>query len=541
MADGSPLGRDDMLLNLLEVLLVTAGCAAVSLHFLHMLQLESYQLDGYLRWLNKNPERARTRFAAVGVVLTALYWYLPIFLSIFTADADLRYTISRVLLMVVFAIAAAVIVLGQHRQPAKKPLVFTARMKRLFAGLCGVCFLLTGAVRLIGLPVYLAFAAGAYLTLVAGFAMQPVENRINRGFFEAAKAKLEARPDLIKIGITGSYGKTSTKFALMTILSEKYNVLASPASFNTPMGLSRVVNTQLNDKHQVFIAEMGARHVGDIRELVDLVHPKYGLLTSVGPQHLETFQTVENIANTKYELIDGLPDDGTAFFADDGNLVHQLYDRCPVRKVLTGIGDLGQELRAENLRVTINGSKFDLVTADGQRKPCTTRLLGRHNIANIVLAASVALELGLTLDEIGAGIRKIAPVEHRLQLIKGAMTVIDDAFNSNPSGAEEALNVLGGFPQNRIIVTPGFVEQGKREAELNFQFGAQMVGKVDIAILVGKKHSKPIHDGLSVAGFDESHIYVVPNLDEASVALRQIGKAGDTVLFENDLPDNYNE
>ncbi|MDO4357937.1 MAG: UDP-N-acetylmuramoyl-tripeptide--D-alanyl-D-alanine ligase, partial [Clostridia bacterium] len=394
---------------------------------------------------------------------------------------------------------------------------------------------------LIGLPAYLAFAAGAYWTLAAGFVMQPVENHINMGFFNAAKAKLEARPDLIKIGITGSYGKTSTKFALLTILSEKYNVLASPASFNTPMGLSRVINTQLNDKHQVFIAEMGARHVGDIRELVGLVHPKYGLLTSVGPQHLETFGTIQNIANTKYELIDGLPEDGVAFFADDAKLVHELYERCPVEKVLTGINGLGQELRAENLRVTINGSKFDLVTEDGRVKPCTTRLLGRHNISNIVLAASVALKLGLTLDEIGAGIRKIAPVEHRLQLIKGAMTVIDDAFNSNPSGAQEALNVLSGFPQNRIIITPGFVEQGEKEEELNYQFGAQMAGKVDVAILVGKKHSRPIHDGLTVAGFDEANIYVVPNLDEASVVLRQIGKAGDTVLFENDLPDNYNE
>ena len=327
----------------------------------------------------------------------------------------------------------------------------------------------------------------------------------------------------------------------MTILSEKYNVLASPASFNTPMGLSRVINNSLNDKHQVFIAEMGARHVGDIKELVELVHPTYGLLTSVGPQHLETFGNIQNIANTKNELIAGLPENGMAFFADDDAIVRELYDRCKIKKVLTGMNENGIHLRAENLRVTTNGSKFDLVTMDGQVKACTTRLLGRHNIANIVLAASLAMELGMTLDEIGAGIRKIAPVEHRLQLIKGAITVIDDAFNSNPSGAQEALRVLNGFPQNRIIITPGFVEQGEAEAELNYEFGRQIAGMVDIAILVGKNHAQPIHDGLLAEDFNPSRIFRVPNLDEATVVLRQVGKAGDTVLFENDLPDNYNE
>lgn len=530
-----------MLLGCLEILVVAAGCVAVSLHFLHMLQLESYQLDGYLRWLKKNNEHARRSFVLVGVIFCVLYWYLPIFFSMFTTDDALRSGIARVVLMLGFAATCGALVMSQHKQKAKKPLVFTARMKRLFAGLCGVCLAGAALCKLLHLPTYAIAIAGSYLTLAAGFCMQPVENHINKGFFNQAKAKLDGRKDLIKIGITGSYGKTSTKFALLTILSEKYNVLASPASFNTPMGLSRVINNQLTDKHQVFIAEMGARHVGDIKELVDLVHPQYGMLTSVGPQHLETFGSVENIANTKYELIAGLPEDGVAFFADDARIVHDLYDRCKVKKTLTGLNGLGIQLRAENLRVTTNGSKFDLVTMDGRVKPCTTRLLGKHNISNIVLAASVALELGLTLDEIGAGIRKIEPVEHRLQLIKGALTVIDDAFNSNPAGAHEALRVLSGFPQNRIIITPGFVEQGDQEEKLNYEFGRQMASRVDIAILVGEKRSQPLRKGLVDAGFDERSIRVVRSLDEATIVLRQVGKSGDTVLFENDLPDNYNE
>lgn len=511
---------------LIQALVLSVCCAAGGRRLLHYFQLESYQLPGYVRSVKRNASRALlppVAMAAVGVSALKLGAPAVVRLALVAAMAVVLYAQSR-------------------REKAKKGFVITERVKRLIAMHLATAFVLEAIFLALSLPLgYLLPAFEAALIALAALCAQPMEKRINRQFVDDAKKRLEAMPNLIRIGITGSYGKTSTKFLLRDILSVRYSVLATPSSFNTTMGVTRVIREQLTGNHQVFIAEMGARHVGDIRELVRLVHPKYGLLTSVGPQHLETFGTIQNIANTKYELIDGLPEDGVAFFADDAKLVHELYERCLVEKVLTGINGLGQELRAENLRVTINGSKFDLVTVDGRVKPCTTRLLGRHNISNIVLAASVALKLGLTLDEIGAGIRKIAPVEHRLQLIKGAMTVIDDAFNSNPSGAQEALNVLSGFPQNRIIITPGFVEQGEKEEELNYQFGAQMAGKVDVAILVGKKHSRPIHDGLTVAGFDEANIYVVPNLDEASVVLRQIGKAGDTVLFENDLPDNYNE
>ena len=153
----------------------------------------------------------------------------------------------------------------------------------------------------------------------------------------------------------------------------------------------------------------------------------------------------------------------------------------------------------------------------------------------------MARKLGLTMEEIARGVRIIEPIEHRLQLIPGAMTVIDDAFNSNPAGSQEALNVLSGFPGRRIIVTPGMVEQGAKEDELNYAFGTQMVNCVDVVILVGPKHTKPIRQGLIDSGFSRDDIHVVSELDEASALLRVIGKPGDTVLFENDLPDNYTE
>ena len=308
------------------------------------------------------------------------------------------------------------------------------------------------------------------------------------------------------------------------------------------MGLSRVINEQLRPEHELFIAEMGARHVGDIKELCELVRPKYGLLTSVGPQHLETFGSIENIAGTKNELIEALPEDGVAFFSSDGGYVDRLFTRCRKEKYRTGFeGERKLYMTVKDVRVDAEGSRFTLECEDGSRINCRTKLLGRHNIQNIALCAAVARRLGLEWDEIARGIRIIQPVEHRLQLIPGPITVIDDAFNANPSGAAEALKVLSGFKGQRIIITPGMVEQGEQEDELNYAFGTQMPGCVDIVILVGPKHTRHIYEGLLSAGFDEKNIHVVQNLDEATVLLRQLGQNGDTVLFENDLPDNYNE
>ncbi|NLG24199.1 MAG: UDP-N-acetylmuramoyl-tripeptide--D-alanyl-D-alanine ligase, partial [Clostridiales bacterium] len=343
------------------------------------------------------------------------------------------------------------------------------------------------------------------------------------------------------IGITGSYGKTSAKFILATILSERFDVLATPGSFNTPMGLTRVIREQLEPHHQVFIAEMGARHAGDIRELVELVRPAYGMITSVGPQHLETFGDVATVANTKFELIEGLPQDGVAFFGADGGEIDKLYERATVEKHRAGLSGGYLSMRAEAIEVGPFGSRFQLIDSLGNRVACETRLLGRHNIANIALCAALARRLGMEMDQIGRGVGRIEPVEHRLQLIPGAngITVIDDAFNANPEGAQAALQVLAAFPGRHLIVTPGMVELGEREEEFNYRFGVQVASCCDIAILVGPRRVGPIQRGALASGMAADRLHVVAGLAEATALLSRIGLPGDVVLFENDLPDNY--
>ncbi|MBO4884042.1 MAG: UDP-N-acetylmuramoyl-tripeptide--D-alanyl-D-alanine ligase [Clostridia bacterium] len=530
-------------MNVIICLASALASAAVARYYLHMLQLESYQLDGYVRWLGKNHDKHLGGTLTIGVGATVAYYALWLLLRMFISDQASRIT-AGVVTLVGFLAAAFLLDRRLHSQPEKKPLAYTPRMKRLYACLCLIALALAFILSALGIPAYILFVGVPYLALAAGGAMTPVEKAINNYYLNDAKAKLDARPDLIKIGITGSYGKTSTKFILAAILSEKYDVLATPASFNTPMGLTRVIREKLEPHHQVFIAEMGARHAGDIKELVDLVHPSMGLITSVGPQHLETFGNIETVANTKFELIEGLPRDGLAFFASDGGEVDKLYERAGVKKFLTGTRGMRLDMKAEDIAVGRGGSRFTLKDgATGEKIECETKLLGRHNIGNIALACCAARQLGLTLEEIARGVRKIEPVEHRLQLMPGAngVTVIDDAFNSNPVGAKAALDVLAAFEGRHVIVTPGMVEQGAQEKEINRQFGAQMAGRCDEIILVGRRRTQPIAEGLRAEGVAAERIHVVGSLDEATGVLGRIGKPGDVVLFENDLPDNYNE
>ncbi len=531
-----------MLLNVLEVVLIAICCAVACRRDVHMLQLESYQLPGYRRWLSRNREYMLKHDVAVAIAATVLLWYMPVLLSLLIQFEETRSTAARWIVLGAFAAAAAWQTISEARQPQKKPLVFTRRIIRLYIVLTLICLAGSALLNLLGVPAYLLYAVNPLTVMLAAKAAEPIENHINHGFFKAAQKRLNERPDLIKIGITGSYGKTSTKFALLEILSQKYRVLASPASFNTPMGLSRVINEQLRPEHQIFIAEMGARHKGDIKELCELVHPKYGMLTSVGPQHLETFGSIDNIASTKYELIDALPPDGEAFFSSDGGYVDRLFALCDKPKYRTCVdGDRQCYMRASDVEMNQRGSQFTLTCETGETIRCRTKLLGSHNIKNITLAAGIAHRLGVSMEQIAMGVTKIQPVEHRLQLIRGALTVIDDAFNSNPSGCKEALQVLSGFSGRRVIVTPGMVEQGEKESDLNYAFGTQMQGCVDTVILVGPKHAQPIFQGLKDSGFPMGSVHVVKNLDEATALLGSVAGAGDTVLFENDLPDNYSE
>ena len=544
-----------MLTGLLLCMSVVIGCLLAGKILLHYFQLESYQFPGYFRTLRRNWTKALLPGACMCALLTILFLLSFLLSSPEPIGGGLGAGDIAILIGIILLLIAGGWLLGRKlsEKNAKKKFVLTPRVKRLYAVFFIVMTLiLYGITRLINTLIDISdyfliffFLFPLFLPLwiaLCGLLAWPIEKAISEMYFRDAQRILRERKDLIKIGITGSWGKTSVKFILGTILEEKYHTLVTPASFNTPMGVTKVIRSKLEPGHRVFVSEMGARHVGDIKEMCRLVHPQIGLLTSVGPQHLDTFKTVERVAKTKYELIDALPEDGEAFFADDGDICRSLYEKTTVRKHLTGLDPEKDELWAEEIRYSPEGSTFLLCRGD-EKTECTTQLLGELNIRNILLCASTALSLGLSMRQIARGIAKIRPVEHRLQLIRhpGGLNVIDDAFNSNIRGAKQAFQVLKQFPKKRVIVTPGMVELGEQEAEMNRAFGTAMADCCDTAILVGKKRSEDIAAGLKENGFPEESILVAASLEEAASMMREITGAGDTVLFENDLPDNYSE
>ncbi len=543
---------------LLSVLGAAAGMALAARLPLHYFQLESYQFQGYFRTLGRQWKKA----FLPGILLALSHAGALLLLTlVFPGLNAPDFLIHGLLGLITFGVGW-LLCLQAAKTPQKKKFALTARMKRLYLALAAVSFLLMllpfllsrqASEMLAGqraaeamvsravLPLYLPMLLLPCVVALAALLALPVERLIFHLYFRDAEKKLLENPRLIRIGITGSFGKTSTKFILAEILSQKYNVLATPASFNTPMGVTRIIRERLTPSHQVFIGEMGARHVGEIRELSRLVHPQIGILTSVGPQHLDTFRTMERIEKTKYELIEALPDDGLAVFLNDDGIVRKLYDKTQKPKALAA--QKGADAWAEDVTVSPQGCRFTMCFKDGKTIACHTVLLGEHNVSNILGASLVARHLGLSDEQIARGISSLKPVEHRLQLIhtSSGIGVIDDAFNTNPLSSRRALEVLSSFPGRRFIVTPGMVELGEEEERYNEEFGQAMAGKVDVAVLVGKKHTAPIRKGLLEKGFPEESIHSVASLEEAVAVVNGMIRPGDTVMYENDLPDHYSE
>lgn len=437
----------------------------------------------------------------------------------------------------------------------KKPLVYTARLQRLLGTAAVLALLAVGvgaaAGGLIGSPEgYLAFLGGLLLAdlgaplwvLAATVLTRPVERYVQEGFKRQARATIQDRPDLLVLGITGSYGKTSTKFIVAEILRQRFNVCATPSSYNTPMGLCMVINDKLRPEHQVLVLEMGIRYAGDIEELCAIARPDLAIVTSVGPAHLETMGTIDAIADEKAEIIrHAVPGAPVVLNIDNEQVAAMAAEATgPVWRVSVA-GHPEADISASNIAYGPEGTTFNVTDDTGTTATFRTELLGQHNVLNILLGVAVGRQQGLRLRQIAHAVRRVAPVEHRLQLRQqGPITVIDDAFNSNPVGARNALEILGQFDTGRrVIVTPGMVELGARQAEENHELGRYMAEHVDLAVLVGEEQTRPIREGLRAADFPDASVRTFDTLFDAQAFLKTYTRKGDVVLYENDLPDQY--
>ncbi len=504
---------------------------------LMMLQQNSYRNERYMKWLK------------VSADTTSMTRMLAMILVLFGATTFKVHNTVTVLVCV-FAVLTS---LKLSRAKHKKPLVMTARAKRILTTdiVLVIAILAAASALVMAIDPYLlmmmalaCFCFSHSLTMAANYILKPVENHINRGFYNAAAERLSSMPELKIVGITGSYGKTSTKHYLHRILSEHFDVCMTPGSFNTTLGVVRTINEYLKPYNQVFIVEMGAKQHGDIKEICDLVHPDMGIVTAVGPQHLESFGTINDVADTKFELVDSLTGkaDAVAVINNDFDPIKErVVTNVPVVRYAINDDD-SVDFHAENITYSSRGTTFDIVAKDGFRLTLSTHLVGECNISNLIASVIIAKRLGVPDDKIKYAVQRIEQVEHRLNMktTPGGLTIIDDAFNSNPTGSKMALDVLAGMTSGRrIIITPGMIELGEQQEELNRQFGFKIASSADLALIVGQYNRQAITDGLKDAGKEEGFYLLFDSFAQAQAYLNTIAKAGDTVLYENDLPDTF--
>ena len=512
---------------------------------LHMFQLNGYKNGEHIHWLKKNVSRQ----------------YLLILIGISGILSMCLPHIVTLLLQTVAALICMKYYLYLKKTNTKKKLVYTARVKRLILTDSILVILLLA---LTGVFLGVSRIAGAFAILttlqiialvIVNWINRPVEGMINQHYINDAKKKLRSMPDLIVIGVTGSYGKTSVKYYLDTLLKEHFEVLITPESYNTPMGVVKTIRSSLKPSHQIFICEMGARHVGDIKEICDIVHPEHGIITSVGPQHLETFFNMDNIVNTKFELADALPEVGLLFLNGDNEYIRNHSDKyknkifyttgewAKARELESQIeeGEVSRYYQTGDVKLSRTGTEFTVTAPDGEKETFQMRLLGEHNVINVAGAVAVANTLGIPLKQLKVPVRRIQPVAHRMQLLeRGNYTIIDDAFNSNPVGSRAAVETLKQFEGVRILITPGMVELGEKEEEYNYKFGTYAADCCDYILLVWEKHTAPIQKGVLESGFSQERCRVFEKLEDALSFAYSIKAEGHKfILLENDLPDNY--
>lgn len=545
-----------------EILILLLGLGVILLevallvHFymrgkalLMFLQQEEYDARRFIRWWWHS--RAFDRYASLAFLI----------FSLAGAGLGLDYTGTAWLMLYAVPIALVPGLIRSRRilAGAKKPLVMTARAKRIHTTFLILTLVMLGLAAPIGIDltsltgklVFLALLQmPPFLLVLANLILRPLEGRVRAGFLDQAREKLGQNSPTI-IGIAGSYGKTSTKHILAHILSSAAPTLATPGSVNTEMGITRIIREDLEGGHKYFIVEMGAYGKGSIAGLTALTPPDLGIITSVGLAHFERFGSAENIFEAKFELADAVRKGGgkTIVFADD--MPQEMLERRLAEDdslaVLSreGGGQGAQGARIRNLNLDRAGISFDLeVEASGAALHLEAPIYGLHQAGNMALAALAALQLGLPEAVIRASLRTLPQTRHRLEVIpsKKGPTVIDDAYNSNPVGFASALEVLKLFaepPGRRFLITPGMVELGEEHAAQHLELGRLAGASVDRALVVTPGRIPTFIQGFEETRGKTASLSTFSTQAEAEEALKKEAGAGDAVLFENNLPDLF--
>jgi len=392
-----------------------------------------------------------------------------------------------------------------------KKLVFTARIKRFFGFLAlavvfqdTLCFISSKCVIYgVILPLLFSYIA-SYL----------YEKILFSSYKKRALEKLSSQKNLKIIAITASYGKTSIKNFLYEVLTSKYKIYKTPRSINTLAGIIKDINENLSDDFDFYIVEAGARQKGDIDEISRFVNPHIAIVGQIGEQHIEYFKSLENIRNTKMELL------------NSNRLEHAFVHTSANVKKDKNITIYGSDLK--DVSSTLDGINFEMILNDVDEK-FHTRLLGSFNANNLEVVILVALYLGIEIENIKKSIENISTVEHRLQKIEAnGKIIIDDSYNGNLQGMLSSYELINTYGGRKVIVTPGIVESSE---EANIKLAKKIDSIFDVVIITGKVNLKILNHHIT-----KSEKHILKNKDELQNTLANYTQTGDIILFSNDAP-----
>lgn len=389
--------------------------------------------------------------------------------------------------------------------------------------------------------VYLASFFSYLFLVLSVFVLAPLDWSLKRKKVAAATAKINSLPNLKVVAVTGSYGKTTMKEALVAVLSEKFQVVATPDNKNTPLGLAEVIKNEVNETTEVLVVEMGAYQIGDIAELCHITPPDVAILTGINEAHLERFGSLENTTRGKYEIVTEAKEGAFIVLNKDDKRVRENAERFLGGRPHAFFSQTGADLEVTEKSYGEDRTGLSFTLKGDLEYRFNLPHLADYIIGTVMAATLVARHLGLGKDEIERGLNKLPVPPHRLQLIpgKGGVTVIDDSYNGNPEGVREAIKVLARIKGKRkLYLTPGLVEAGERVAEVHVEIGQELAPVADVVLLIRNSVTPYIEAGLKKSGY-QGEILWYENTSEAHGSLGKILAPGDVILFQNDWPDNY--
>jgi len=407
--------------------------------------------------------------------------------------------------------------------------------------------------------VYLHFTKGNFLGFIFSFligallfdiftplivsiivlSFQPIAALLRNQIIKKAKKKRETFKDLLVIGICGSYGKTSTKEFLATILEEKFGekVLKTKEHQNSDVGISRCILENLNENHKIFVVEMGAYNKGGIKLLCDIVKPKIGIITGVNEQHLALFGSMKNLISAEggKELIESLPENGLVIFNGENEMLRKIYQETKIKKKIVGVSKKDFDLWAGNIKVKKDVLFFQVFSKDGEMADLNLNLIGEQNIQNLLLAICCAKELGMNLKEISKGAKEIKQEQSGVKLLKtkDGLNIIDSTYSANPDSVFAHLNYLKVWQGKKVIVMPCLIELGKASKNIHKKIGEKIFEICDLAIITTKDRFREIREGAK-----EKAIYL-EKPKEIYERIKPFNGENDIILFEGRLPKEF--